>query len=29
MDDADFKAGRLDTGFMTRFQPKQQPAAAS
>ena len=29
MDDADFQAGRLDTGFMTRFQPKQQPAAAS
>ncbi len=28
MDDADFQAGRLDTGFMARFQPKQQPAAA-
>jgi acetyl-CoA carboxylase biotin carboxylase subunit len=29
MDDADFQAGRLDTGFMTRYQPKQQSAAAS
>jgi acetyl-CoA carboxylase biotin carboxylase subunit len=29
IDDADFQAGRLDTGFMARFQPKQQAAAAS
>jgi acetyl-CoA carboxylase biotin carboxylase subunit len=28
MDDADFQAGKLDTGFLTRFQPRKQAAAS-
>jgi acetyl-CoA carboxylase, biotin carboxylase subunit len=29
MDDPDFVAGRLDTGFMERFLPAKKAAAAS
>jgi acetyl-CoA carboxylase biotin carboxylase subunit len=28
MEDPDFQAGKLDTGFLTRFQPKKQAAAS-
>jgi acetyl-CoA carboxylase biotin carboxylase subunit len=28
MDDADFQAGKVDTGFLARYQPRKQAAAS-